>query len=209
MLRANFGLESLVIPNGHPAPSRQGIRADPPVVLWVANIKAWKQPEIFIDLAKRLNDTDAKFVMIGKAGDKKFHKKFLEVAHAGQNLEYVGQLSLEEVNAWLARSSIFVNTSLPREGFPNTFIQAWLRSVPVVSLNFDPDDINTTQDIGFLSKTSANLERDVRVLVSCEQTRVEMGARARLFSVANFDTPVTDAAYLREFRRLVNATQKL
>jgi glycosyltransferase involved in cell wall biosynthesis len=126
-----------------------------------------------------------------------------------QNLEYVGQLSLEEVNVWLARSSIFVNTSLPREGFPNTFIQAWLRSVPVVSLNFDPDDINTTQDIGFLSKTSDNLERDVRVLVSSEQTRLEMGARARLFSVANFDTPVTDAAYLREFRRLVNATQKL
>ena len=66
MLRANFGLESLVIPNGHPAPSRQGIRADPPVVLWVANIKAWKQPEIFMDLAKRLNATDAKSVMAGK-----------------------------------------------------------------------------------------------------------------------------------------------
>jgi hypothetical protein len=43
-----------------------------------------------------------------------------------QNLEYVGPVSLEEVNVWLARSSIFVNTSLPRQGFPNTFIQAWL-----------------------------------------------------------------------------------
>ena len=113
------------------------------------------------------------------------------------------------MNAWLARSSIFVNTSLPREGFPNTFIQAWLRSVPVVSLNFDPDDINTAQDIGFLSKTSDNLERDVRVLLSSEQMRLEMGARAKLFSLANFHTPVTDAVYLREFRRLVNASQKL
>jgi glycosyltransferase involved in cell wall biosynthesis len=209
MLKANFGLESLVIPNGHPAPSRQGVKANPPVVLWVANIKAWKQPKIFIDLAKRLSDTEAKFVMIGKEGDKKFHHKFLEMTLAVQNLEYVGQLSLEEVNVWLARSSIFVNTSLPREGFPNTFIQAWLRSVPVVSLNFDPDDINTAQDIGFLSKTSDNLERDVRVLLSSEQMRLEMGARARLFSLANFHTPVTDAVYLREFRRLVNASQKL
>jgi hypothetical protein len=78
----------------------------------------------------------------------------------------------------------------------------------VVSLNFDPDDINTTQDIGFLSKTSDNLERDVRVLVSSEQTRLEMGARARLFSQTNFDTPVTDAAYLREFRGLVNAFKR-
>ena len=87
--------------------------------------------------------------------------------------------------------------------------QAWLRSVPVVSLNFDPDDINTAQDIGFLSKTSDNLERDVRVLLSSEQMRLEMGARAKLFSLANFHTPVTDAVYLREFRRLVNASQKL
>ena len=79
MLKANFGLESLVIPNGHPAPSRQGVKANPPVVLWVANIKAWKQPKIFIDLAKRLSDTEAKFVMIGKEGDKKFHNKFLEM----------------------------------------------------------------------------------------------------------------------------------
>ena len=209
MLKANFGLESLVIPNGHPAPSRQSIKADPPVVLWVANIKAWKQPKIFIDLAKRLSDTGAKFVMVGKEGDKTFHKEFIEMTLPVQNLEYLGQLSLEEVNAWLARSSIFVNTSLPREGFPNTFIQAWLRSVPVVSLDFDPDDINTTQDIGFLSKTADNLERDVRALLSSEQMRLEMGARAKIFSLGNFQTPVTDAAYLREFSRLVNAARKL
>jgi glycosyltransferase involved in cell wall biosynthesis len=209
MLTANFGLESLVIPNGHPAPSRQGIRADPPVVLWVANIKAWKQPEIFIDLAKRLNDTDAKFVMAGKEGNKKFHTRFLELTQTVQNLEYVGQLSLEEVNACLAEATLFVNTSLPREGFPNTFIQAWLRSVPVVSLNFDPDDINTTQHIGFLSKTIDNLERDIRVLLSSEQMRAEMGARARLFSMSHFHRLITDAAYLHEFQQLINASQKL
>lgn len=209
MLADNFKLESLVIPNGHPTPVEKAPRTEPPIVLWIANIKAWKQPEIFVDLAQRLRDTDARFIMAGKKGDKRFHQEFLKMATPVQNLEYLGQLSLEEVNAWMAISSIFVNTSLPREGFPNTFIQAWLRSVPVVSLNFDPDDINTTENIGFLSGTVDNLERDTRALLSSEQMRSEMGVRAKLFSLNNFHTPVTDAAYLREFNRLVNSSPSL
>ena len=209
MLNDNFGLNSLVVPNGHPAPPKDGVRAEPPIVLWVANIKAWKQPEIFVDLAKRLSDTDARFIMIGKKGDKKFHHEFLETVKPVKNLEYLGQLSLEDVNTWLGISSIFVNTSLPREGFPNTFIQAWLRAVPVVSLNFDPDDLNTTQNIGFLSETADNLERDIRVLLSSEQIRADMGTRAKLFSLNKFHTAITDATYLREFGRLASASPYL
>ena len=208
MLNDNFGLRSLVVPNGHPTPLKNGIKSEPPIVLWVANIKAWKQPGIFVDLAKRLSDTDAKFIMIGKKGDEKFHQEFLDAVTPVQNLKYLGQLSLEEVNTWLEISSIFVNTSLPREGFPNTFIQAWLRAVPVVSLNFDPDNLNTTHNIGFLSKTADSLERDIRMLLSSEQVRTEMGARARRFSLDNFHTAITDATYLREFSRLVRDSPK-
>jgi hypothetical protein len=40
MVTANFGLESLVISNGHPAPLLHCIKTHPSVVLWVENIKA-------------------------------------------------------------------------------------------------------------------------------------------------------------------------
>ena len=53
---------------------------------------------------------------------------------ATPNLEYLGQRTHAEVNELLARAHIFVNTST-HEGFPNTFIQAWLREVAVVSLS--------------------------------------------------------------------------
>ena len=77
-----------------------------------------------------------------------------------------------------------------------------------MSLNFDPDNLNTSHNIGFLSKTADSLERDIRMLLSSEQIRTEMGARARRFSLDNFHTAITDATYLREFSRLVRDSPK-
>ena len=48
------------------------------------------------------------------------------------------RLSQAEVNALLEHTDLLVNTS-DYEGFSNTFIQAWMRRVPVVSLRVDPD----------------------------------------------------------------------
>jgi hypothetical protein len=57
-----------------------------------------------------------------------------------ENLDLLGEVPLEEVNAQLAAGHLFVNTS-KTEGFPNTFIQAWMRRVPTLSLDVDPDGI--------------------------------------------------------------------
>ena len=102
--------------------------------------------------------------MAGKESNKEFRTRFLELTKTVQKLRYVGKLSLEEMDACLAEATLFVNTSLQRDGFSNTFIRAWLRPVPVVSLNFGPYGINTTYPV--LSKTIDNLEREIRALLS-------------------------------------------
>lgn len=201
-LNENFGIGSIVIPNGHPVASPPFEKDSTPLIAWVANIKEWKRPEVFIELAERLSDIDANFVLAGKPAGGAFQEKFLRRVGELQNIEYLGQLSQEEVNLLLSRSAIFVNTSQPREGFPNTFIQAWMRETPVVSLSFDPDNINTTKNIGYLSGNIDQLELDVRELLGSKEQLKEMGKKAREYSEQNFDCKITGSAYIREFEKL-------
>ena len=92
---------------------------------------------------------------------------------------------LDEVNKVLSESHILVNTS-EYEGFSNTYIQAWMRKVPVVALNSDPDDVIKTKGIGFHSKTFDQMVQDVRKLVENRKLRDEMGERSQKFAFNTF-----------------------
>ena len=100
------------------------------------------------------------------------------------NLIYVGGVPQDEVNRRLEQGHILVNTSR-FEGFSNTFVQAWMRKVPVVSLNSDPDNILVREGIGFHSLTFETLCRDVKLLVENNILCNEMGERARKYAYEN------------------------
>ena len=76
-----------------------------------------------------------------------------------------------------------VNTS-DFEGFPNTFIEAWMRGVPVISLNVDPDNILERKKIGFHSRTYNKLCKQLTFLMNNESVRNEMGMRAYQYAKA-------------------------
>jgi glycosyltransferase involved in cell wall biosynthesis len=80
------------------------------------------------------------------------------------NLEYLGEQSQDEVNELLARAHIYVNTS-QFEGFANTFIQAWMREVAVVSLHVNPDGVFEREGVGVHAGSEDELMRAVRQLI--------------------------------------------
>jgi hypothetical protein len=47
-------------------------------------------------------------------------------------VEFVGHVPFRDVGKHFDHASALVNTS-PTEGFPNTFLQAWIRGVPTLS----------------------------------------------------------------------------
>lgn len=174
-----------VVPNGQPRPKNQIKTSERVIILWIANMKPLKQPEIFVQLAESLsNIKNVSFLMIGRASLLKEDRRLLEKIKRTPNLECFGEIPNREVNKHLSEAHILVNTSW-YEGFSNTFIQAWMRSVPVVSLNVDPDGILERERIGYHSKTFENLCRDVTLLIENKTLREEMGARARRYAVDN------------------------
>jgi glycosyltransferase involved in cell wall biosynthesis len=192
LLQENFNRKSdLILPNMHPYPEEEIVKDKKIKVLWIANFKAWKQPEKFIKLAKACTDVNAEFIMIGRDSNDDRSKRLKENISKLNNLKYLGELPIEEVNQYLATSHIFVNTSIS-EGFPNTFIQSWMREVPAVSLHVDPDDVMSLNNIGFHSKTLEQMVVDVKRLINDSKLRKDMGSDAKeyankMYSLKNID----------------------
>jgi len=158
--------------------SAQPLKAKPPVVLWVGSLAEVKRPDLFIELAASIPEYN--FKMIGGSLNKKLSSKMLADAHKLANFEYLGPIAFSKIVPYFRKAAILVNTSL-FEGYPHSFIQAWMSYTPVASINADPDEVICRYKLGFHSKSFGNLIRDVKILLENEDLRTEMGIKARDF----------------------------
>ncbi|MCE5242557.1 MAG: glycosyltransferase family 4 protein [Syntrophobacteraceae bacterium] len=190
-----------VVPNFHRVPEGDIRKTDPIKVVWVANFKPSKQPELFVRLADALGNSRGglQCIMIGAPypGAGKQSEIAREIERA-QNLHYLGALPVEQVNAILEQAHIFVNTSYC-EGFPNTFIQAWMRKAPVVSLQWDPDGVIRRQRLGFVAGTFERLVEQVLYLADNGPLRERMGQRAQAYAFEKHSDLAID-----EYVRILN-----
>jgi glycosyltransferase involved in cell wall biosynthesis len=187
-LRLRYGRDNVaIVPNFHPTPA-EAERVSAPLkrVLWIANLKPQKGPEAFVRLAVKFADRDdVRFTMIGRPmDDGEWTRATLATIAAAPNVDYLGAQTQEQVNEALVHADLLVCTS-DYEGFANTFIQAWLRRVPVASLHVDPDGLLSRAKLGVVSHTEDRLYADVAELLDSPQRRSEIGARCRAYAAAN------------------------
>ena len=180
LLKNNFKRDTTIIKNSHPIEKAEIRKSKNPIVLWVGTIKPeWKQPELFLKLAKSI--PDARFQMVGGASaNKEFYDKIKKEAEMIPNLDFIGFVPYHGVNKYFANASILVNTSTV-EGFSNTFLQAWVAYTPVVSLNSNPDGILCKYKLGFHSTTFKQMVEDVKTLLKDEELREKMGTNGRKY----------------------------
>jgi glycosyltransferase involved in cell wall biosynthesis len=190
LLQQNYGRTAhTVIGNFHPAGQGLLDKGGPLTVVWIGNLKPWKRPDVFIRLAQQLTMCpQVRFVMIGApaAGSRNqnWQRPLMRSIETTPNLEYWGQKSHTEVNELLDRSHILVNTST-HEGFPNTFIQAWLRGVAVVSLQIDPDQVLERLRLGIAAPSEEGMVEAVRFLVENADARADFALRGLNHAAAN------------------------
>lgn len=196
LLQSNYKKKcNLILPNFHPAPENIINKRLPIKILWIANFKPLKQPELFIKLAGYFQDKlNVRFIMIGRPATNSWQDGILEKIGNVPNLDYKGELSINDVNELLRESHGLVNTSR-FEGLSNTFIQAWMRKVPVISLNSDPDDMIKNNGIGFHSGTFEQMVLDVKTLIENETVREMMAEKCQKFALRTFSVENVNKFY--------------
>jgi len=155
-------------------------------VLWVGRCVEFKQPQIFIDLARR--NPDHKFVMICPASP--FHKdlfgKIKSEAKKVKNLEFIDFVEPHKISEYYKKAMIYVTTSTS-EGFANTMMEAMEAMCPILSLNINPDDIIEKHDLGLYTKDIDEFHRNFLKLVDDFELRNKMGINARKYLEKNHD----------------------
>jgi len=193
LLRHNYGLKSEVLDMAVEMPAGPPPRKDIDV-LWVSNFRPVKRPEIVLDLARRL--PRVQFVMAGGAmpGAEDYFRATLQAASALTNVKCPGAVPYADVGALFSRARILLNTS-QIEGFPNTFLQAWVRGVPVVTF-FDPDSLIRQRQLGRTASNFDDMVGAVQSLLSDTLERERAGERARAYAVATFGPRHIASRYL-------------
>ena len=174
-----------LVRNFHPLPERNAVYNKSEKIIWVANIKELKQPEVYLELSKALFERkiNVECLMVGAPATHPTGYQELIESHISKipNIKYLGKLSVRSVNEMIMKSKLLINTS-KWEGFPNTFIQAWMRKTPVVSLHCDPDNILKNYKCGLVSGSLEKMIEDVIFLLNNEDQRAIMGENAQKFA---------------------------
>lgn len=187
-----MGRRSFVIPSGHEVPDGPFAKDNPPVVLFMAHAGRRKQAELFVDLSRSLQHMNAQFILAGTIPDPQYRGEVLESSRGLPNFHAVGHQDWRQSNEWFSRASVFVNTTQPdREGFPNTYVQAWMRETPVVTLHCDPDGVIEKYRMGCHSRTLEQLVADVQLLIENDGLRSELGLNARAYALRHHDILTT------------------
>lgn len=200
-LERSYGLRSRVagmfVEAGSPASNRD---VD---VLWISNMRRLKRPDRVLELADAL--PAVRFHVVGgpARGEEPLFHDIKDAASAKANVSLHGRLSYFDANALYDRSKVLVNTS-DIEGFPNSYLQAWIRGVPVVAL-LDPDGVIERQGLGIAAKSPAELPLALARLLSDPTAWSEASARCRAYMGRHYGEDRILATYLDTFEQVMSA----
>lgn len=171
-LLTNYGLSSRVAEMLVDAPDALPQRDID--VLWVNNIRQFKRPDVYLALARKL--PGLRFHMVGgpQPGDEAMYEAIRREAATLPNVAFHGRVPYHEVGALYARARLFVNTS-DSEGFPNSYLQAWVRGTPVIAF-FDPDNVIHRMGLGAAVGSLDQMAAQVTALTERRETWAQISA---------------------------------
>lgn len=187
LLSENFELNGKVLYNSHPLPSDTNlIRED--IVVWVGRLHKRKFPERFLNIVRNMkSNSNIKFIMIGRKLNSRFDNEIELTLKENPNFQYYGESEQDFILEILNKVKVLINTS-DSEGFSNTFIEAWLRGVPVITLKgVNPDYLITKNNVGFVCDDIDEIQMKVSELINNNPLFSQMSLESKRMSKGKFD----------------------
>lgn len=156
MLKEHYGIDAVVVRNAYEICTSDDYEKDQ-YILWVSRCEKWKNPELFIEMARHLKRLN--FLMICQKSQDEYFERIRKSAKALRNIDFVEGVSFDQIQKYYDRARIFVGTS-DYEGFPNTFMQACMGGTPIVSFRVNPEEFITKYDLGYCA--DGNFDRMVK-----------------------------------------------
>ncbi len=202
LLASRFGLPSRRAGSLVDAPERSTVARDIDL-LFVGNIRAIKRPDVMLALAARLPALSVHMVGGALPGEEALYHSTQRQAAALPNVVFHGRLPYADTNALYRRARLLVSTSQV-EGFPNTYLQSWVRGVPVVAL-FDPDGVIRRERLGIAADSSDGLRDAVEALLGEPGAWEAASERCRAFMAREYGEASMIAPYIETFESIVDA----
>lgn len=169
-------------------------------VLWVSNIRHIKRPDRILELAARMPEVKIHMVGGPLPGEDTLFREIAKTAATRPNVTFHGRLSYRDANDLYGRARVLVNTS-DVEGFPNSYLQAWIRGVPVVTL-IDPDGVIEREGLGIAARYPAQIPDAVRYLLGDPPAWKAASDRCRMFMAREYGEDRVLATYLDTFAEI-------
>ncbi len=207
-LKSNFGVQSSIASMFvEKIERRYSLNERNIDILWVSNIQEIKRPEIMIELAKRM--PHLRFSMVGgkMTGAENFFKMIKHKTTLLQNVTFYGAVPFREIGNYFDRARIFINTSI-LEGFPNTFLQAWRRGVPVISF-FDPGKLIAREGLGKVVNTIDEMSFAVEQLLNNHSMWENISNKAYDYVENHFDEKKVIQEYCEAIDKVYRRTKTI
>ena len=198
-LARSYGLASRVagmLVEALPPPATRDID-----VLWVGNIQWLKRPDRVLELADRIPQVKIHMVGASMPGQEVLFRKIAQAAAAKTNVVFHGRMSYRHTNDLCGRAKVLVNTS-DIEGFPNSYLQAWIRGVPVVTL-IDPDRVIERRGLGVAVRSPAQFAEAIRRLLAEPAAWKAVSDRCRAFMAQEYGEDEVLRPYLETFDEIM------
>ncbi len=183
MLADGFQRTATVIPMPCLAPamptrSTHGSRT----VVWIGRICRVKRPDRFIEVAQACPHLE--FVIAGGGDDTPdYVRAITERAATVRNVTLLGPQNRARIDELLGGALCLCCTS-DREGFPNTFLEAWSHGCPVVT-TWDPDGLIAPNRLGIVGADAPALAAAITRLAESREAWQEISRSAHAYFHAN------------------------